>query len=86
MTKQERKEKAYAAVNSIMRVYTDNLKYAIPETIDGNKRFIEGMIAGFNYTGIITDKERVEWLQDIYKVFADMLFEKEIEIIRRKQA
>ena len=84
MTKQERKEKAYATVNSFIQCYNDNLKYAIPETIEGNKRFIEGMIAGFNYTGIITDEERVEWLQGIYKVFADMLFEKEIEIIRRK--
>lgn len=86
MTKQERKEKAYATVNSFMYCYKENLKYAIPETIDGNKRFIEGMIAGFNYTGIITDEERVEWLQDIYKVFADMSFEKELEMMRIKQA
>ena len=86
MTKQERKEKAYATVNSFMHCYNENLKYAIPETIDGNKRFIEGMITGFNYTGIITDKERAEWLQDIYEAFANMSFEKEIEIMRRKQA
>lgn len=62
------------------------MKYAIPETIAGNKRFIEGMIAGFNYTGIITDEERADWLQDIYKVFSNMIFEKEIEILRKKQA
>lgn len=85
MTKQERKEKAYATVNSFMRIYNENLKYAILETIEGNKRFIEGMIAGFNYTGIITDEERVDWLQDIHEVFANMTFEKEIEIMRGKK-
>ena len=86
MTKQERKEKAYATVNSFMNIYKDNLKYATSETIVGNRNFIDGMIAGFNYTGIITDEERVEWLQDIHKVFADMEFEKDIEIMRKKQA
>ena len=84
MTKQERKEKAHATVNSFMCSFKDNFKYAIPLTIDENKCFIEGMIYGFNYTGIITDKERVEWLQEIYKVFSDMEFEKEIEIRRNK--
>lgn len=85
MTKLERKEKAYATVNSFIRCYNDNLKYAIPETISGNKRFIEGMIAGFNYTGIITDEERVDWLKDIYEVFSNMAFEKGLEIIERKK-
>ena len=85
MTKQERKEKAYKTVNSFIRSYKENLKYASPETIDGNKRFIEGMIAGFNYTGIITDEERVEWVKDIHKVFTNMAFEKEIEIMRKKK-
>lgn len=86
MKKQERKEKAYSTVNSFMCSYKDNLKYATFETIVGNMCFIEGMITGFNYIGIITDEERVKWLEEIYKVFADMIFEQEIEITRRKQA
>ena len=86
MTRQERKVKAHVAVNLFMCGYKDNLKDSTTETIVGNRRFIEGMIAGFNYTGIITDKERVDWLQDIYKGFEHMEFEKEIEIMRRKQA
>ena len=86
MTKQERKEKAYANVNSFIYCFKENLKYATPEVIEGNKRFIEGMIEGFNYIEIINDEERVDWLQDIYKVFSDMLFEKEMETIRNKQA
>lgn len=85
MTKQERKEKAYVTVNSFIRRYKEDFKYAIPESIAENKRFIEGMIAGFNYTEIITDEERVDWLQDINEVFANMLFEKEIEIMMRKK-
>lgn len=85
MTKQQRKEKAYSTVNLFMRIYNENLKYAMPETIAGNKRFIEGMITGFNYTGIITEEEQADWLQEIYEVFSNMIFDKEIEIMRRKK-
>lgn len=85
MTKKERKEKAYATVNSFIRRYNDELECSNAEEIYANKRFIEGMIAGFNYTGIITDEERVDWLQDIYKVFSNMAFEIEIVNMRRNK-
>lgn len=69
MTEEERKEKAYATVNSFIRHYKEDFKNASPETMNNHKQFIMGMIAGFNFTEIINDEELIECLKGIQGIF-----------------
>ena len=71
MTKKERKEIAVNVVGTYMGAFISPI-YADPEKMYGNKRFIEGMITGYEYTGLITTDERIEWLKEIYKEFDEM--------------
>ena len=69
MTEDERKEKAYATVNSFIRHYKEDFKNASSETMSSHKQFIIGMLAGFNFTEIINDEELIECLKGIQEVF-----------------
>ena len=57
MTEEERKEKAYATVNSFIRHYKEDFKNASSETMNNHKQFITGMIAGFNFTEIMKQRK-----------------------------
>lgn len=71
MTKKERKKIAQIIVDTYMLSFKSTI-YTTSQEMKCDKRFIEGMITGYEFTGLITTDERMEWLKEIYKEFVEM--------------